>query len=139
EQEIRADKENILSSILPVYRMDDMILEEQLSQFQGDFEAKWKSAALPEDDQKEKTFELGFKILKDIYAKGIIGLNKKYQKDKDNVNYLILLLKNNVKSEVSTAALLTTTSAFSIASEKILADKSVRTDLLLNVLKDRIT
>lgn len=139
QQEIRDDEKNILSSILPVYRMDEKVLEAQLSQYQGDFEAKWKSANLPEDEHKEKTFELGFKILKDIYAKGVIGLNKKYQIEEDNNNYLILLLKNNVKSEVSTAALLTTTSAFSLASEKIVNNKAVRIDILLNVIKDRIT
>ncbi|WP_304067376.1 HD family phosphohydrolase [Pedobacter glucosidilyticus] len=138
-QEIKSDKDNILKSILPVYRLDDKVLEVQLSEYQADFEAKWRSAGLPDDDYKERTFEFGFELLKNIYQKGVIGLNKNYQKEKDNANYLIMLLKNNVKTEVSTATLLTTTSAFSLASERVVENKKVRTDILVNVLKDRIT
>ncbi|KHJ39519.1 phosphodiesterase [Pedobacter glucosidilyticus] len=138
-QEIKSDKDNILKSILPVYRLDDKVLEIQLNEYQADFEAKWRSAGLPDDDYKERTFEFGFELLKNIYQKGIIGLNKSYQKEKDNANYLIMLLKNNVKTEVSTATLLTTTSAFSLASERVVENKKVRTDILVNVLKDRIT
>lgn len=138
-QEIKSDKDNILKSILPVYRLDDKVLEVQLNEYQADFEAKWRSAGLPDDDYKERTFEFGFELLKNIYQKGIIGLNKSYQKEKDNANYLIMLLKNNVKTEVSTATLLTTTSAFSLASERVVENKKVRTDILVNILKDRIT
>ncbi|MRX48482.1 HD family phosphohydrolase [Pedobacter puniceum] len=138
-QEIKSDKDNILKSILPVYRLDEKVLEVQLSEYQADFEAKWRSAGLPDDDYKERTFEFGFELLKNIYQKGVIGLNKNYQKEKDNANYLIMLLKNNVKTEVSTATLLTTTSAFSLASERVVENKKVRTDILVNVLKDRIT
>ncbi|QEK53266.1 HDIG domain-containing protein [Pedobacter aquae] len=138
-QEIKSDKDNILKSILPVYRLDEKVLEVQLSEYQADFEAKWRSAGLPDDDYKERTFEFGFELLKNIYQKGVIGLNKSYQKEKDNANYLMMLLKNNIKTEVSTATLLTTTSAFSLASERVVENKKVRTDILVNVLKDRIT
>lgn len=135
-EEINRDKENILKSILPIYRVDDKVLEKQLNEYQADFEAKWHSANLPDDDYKEDSFEFGFNILQDIYNKGVIGLNKKYQRE--TPNYLISLLKNNVQSDVSTASLLTPASALSTASERIVANKKVRTDILINTIKDRI-
>lgn len=134
--EINRDKENILKSILPIYRVDDKILEKQLNEYQADFESKWHSADLPDNEYKEASFEFGFNVLQDIYNKGIIGLNKKYQKE--TTNYLISLLKNNVQSDVSTASLLTTASALSTISERIVANKKVRTDILINTIKDRI-
>jgi putative nucleotidyltransferase with HDIG domain len=138
-QEIKSDKENIIKSILPVYTVDDKVLETQLNEYQADFEAKWHSAELLDDDLKEKTFEYGFLLLHEVYKKGIIGLNKNFQKNKESSNYLILLLKNNVRSEVSTATLLTGASANSLISEKVVANKKVKTEILINILKDRIT
>src|SRR5690606_29740949 len=87
----------------------------------------------------ERTFEFGFSVLKGLYEKGIIGLNQNYQKNQSDGSYLITLLKNNVRTEVSTATLLTPSSALSQASERIVANKSVRTDILISVIKDRIT
>lgn len=139
-QEIERDKENILKSVLPVYRMNDKIADVQLSQYQADFEARWKEHSLPEDRDKERTFEYGFNVLKDIYSRGIIGLNQNFQKNqKEGSSYLIALLKNNVRAEVSTEALLTTTEAFSLASERIVSHKEIRADILINIIKDRIT
>jgi putative nucleotidyltransferase with HDIG domain len=138
-QEIKSDKENIAKSILPAYTLEEKVLETQLSEYQADFEAKWHSAELLDDDTKEKTFEFGFNLLHEVYRKGIIGLNKNFQKNNDNSNYLILLLKNNVRTEVSTATLLTVTSAYSLVSEKVVANSKVKTEILINVLKDRIT
>jgi putative nucleotidyltransferase with HDIG domain len=138
-QEIKSDKENIAKSILPAYTLDEKVLETQLSEYQADFEAKWNSAELLDNDIKEKTFEFGFNLLHEVYRKGIIGLNKNFQKNNDNSNYLILLLKNNVRTEVSTATLLTVTSAYSLVSEKVVANNKVKTEILINILKDRIT
>jgi putative nucleotidyltransferase with HDIG domain len=138
-QEIKSDKENIAKSILPAYTLEEKVLETQLSEYQADFEAKWHSAELLDDDTKEKTFEFGFNLLHEVYRKGIIGLNKNFQKNNDNSNYLILLLKNNVRTEVSTATLLTVTSAYSLVSEKVVANNKVKTEILINILKDRIT
>ncbi|RRN77235.1 transmembrane HD family protein, partial [Pseudoxanthomonas sp. SGD-10] len=75
-QEIERDRDNILKSVLPVYRLNDKIVDAQLSQYQADFEARWKEYSLPEDDEKERNFEYGFNVLKDIYNRGIIGLNQ---------------------------------------------------------------
>ena len=61
--EIRKDKESILKSVLPVYEVDEKVLQNQILQYQSDFEAKWKNAGLPDDASKSKNFDAGYKIL----------------------------------------------------------------------------
>ncbi len=135
-EEIKKDKESILKYVLPIYELDDKVFENQVSQFQADFEAKWRNAGLKEDKEKERNFNLGYKILQDIYNKGIIGLNKKYQREGDQ--YVISLLKNGVETEISTASLYTKESATVAIGDKLISEKNIETDILLSIIKDRI-
>ncbi|RKD17506.1 transmembrane HD family protein [Pelobium manganitolerans] len=135
--EIRKDKESILKSVLPVYEVDEKVLQNQILQYQSDFEAKWKNAGLPDDASKSKNFDAGYKILENIYARGVIGLNKKYQRDGEQ--YVISLLRNNVETQVSTATLLTQTTAVAKLTDLLVAEKNIHSDLLLDVLKDHIS
>ncbi len=135
--EIKKDKESILKSVLPVYELDENVLQNQLDQYQADFEAKWRNAGLKDNQQKERNFELGYHILEDIYHKGVIGLNKKYQKDGEQ--YLLSLLKNGVETQVSTASLYTQASGIAAAGSKLMNEKNVQADILLPVIKDRIS
>ncbi|HTN21603.1 MAG TPA: HDIG domain-containing protein [Pelobium sp.] len=137
KDEIKKDKESILKSILPVYEVDEKIFEGQALQYQADFEAKWRNAGLKDDGLKTKNFDLGYKILEDIYQRGVIGLNKKYQRDGDQ--YTISLLKDNVETQVSTATLLTQTTAVAKVADELVNEKNIQSDLLLSVIKDRIT
>ena len=136
-EEVTTDKESIKKTILPIYRYNPKIKETQLSQYQADFEAKWRSANLKAGILKEETFKAGIIFLNQIYKVGIIGLNKKYQREGEN--YLIHILDNNVEKELSTATLLTVTTAFTLASEQLTMDKSIARDLLLGLIKDHIT
>ena len=136
-EEVSIDKESIKKSILPIYRFNLKIKETQLNQYQSDFEAKWRSANLKAGIFKEETFKAGIIFLNQIYKTGIIGLNKKYQREGEN--YLIHILDNNVETELSTATLLTVTTAFTLASEQLTMDKSIARDLLLGLIKDHIT
>ena len=136
-EEVTKDKESIKKTILPIYRYNQKIKETQLSQYQADFEAKWRSANLKAGIFKEETFKAGIIFLNQIYKTGIIGLNKKYQREGEN--YLIHILDNNVETELSTATLLTVTTAFTLASEQLTMDKSIARNLLLGLIKDHIT
>nr|WP_294900646.1 HDIG domain-containing metalloprotein [uncultured Pedobacter sp.] len=137
KDEIKKDKESILRSVLPVYEVDEKVFQDQSLQYQADFEAKWRNAGLKDDDQKAKNFDLGFKILEKIYQRGVIGLNKKYQRDGDQ--YVISLLRNNVETQVSTATLFTQTTAVAKVADELVNEKNIQSDLLLSVIKDRIT
>lgn len=134
--EIKKDKEAILKYVLPIYELDDKVFENQVDQYQADFEAKWRNAGLKDDKVKERNFNLGFTILQGIYKKGVIGLNKKYQRDADH--YVISLLKNGVETQISTASLYTQISATVAIGDQLIAEKNIQTDLLLSVIKDRV-
>ena len=136
-EEIKSDKSSILQFVLPVYEFNPDVFQAQADQFQADFEAKWRNSGLKDDTQKEKNFEAGYKILQDIYSKGIIGLNKKYQRDGEN--YTISLLRNGFENKVSTAELYTQASAIVIAGNTLVKQPNISSDLLLSILKDRIT
>lgn len=135
--EIKQDKASILRYVLPVYEVDDKVFQDQADQYQADFEAKWRNAGLKDDPIKDKNFNAGYQILEDIYNRGVIGLNKKYQRDGDQ--YAISLIKDGVETEVSTASLYTTSSAIADAGKKLVGDKNIQSDLLLSIIKDRIT
>lgn len=134
--EIKKDKENILKYVLPIYELDDKVFENQVLQFQADFEAKWRNNGFKDDKEKERSFKLGYIILQDIYKKGVIGLNKKYQRDGDH--YVISFLKNGVETQISSASLYTQISAVVTINEQLILEKNIQTDLLLAVIKDRI-
>ncbi|TKB99268.1 HDIG domain-containing protein [Pedobacter cryophilus] len=136
-EEIKSDKESILKFVLPVYEIDNKVVENQISQYQADFEVKWKNAGLKDGKEKELNFNLGTKILRDIYDRGVIGLNKKYQRDGDQ--YVISLLKNGVEEQLSTSSLYTQVSATAAVAELIAKEKEAETTILLSVIKDRIT
>ncbi|TAF45150.1 MAG: HDIG domain-containing protein [Sphingobacteriales bacterium] len=136
-EEVKADKESIKKSVLPIYRFNYKIKEIQLSHYQADFEAKWRQSNLQNPILKEKTFKAGLIFLNNAYQKGIIGLNKKYQRNSQH--YPISILENSHETEQSTATLLTVTSAFSLASEQFTTDNTIESALLLNLIKDHIT
>jgi cyclic-di-AMP phosphodiesterase PgpH len=136
-EEVMTDKESIKKSILPIYRFNHKIKATQLSQYQADFEAKWRQSNLQNPLLKENTFTAGFKFLDNVYNKGIIGLNKKYQRN--DQNYLITVLNNNQETETSTATLLTVSLAFGQAGELLTKNKAIASDILLHLIKDHIT
>lgn len=136
-EEIKKDKESILKSVLPVYELDEKVFQDQILQYQSDFEAKWRNSGLKDDVIKTKNFDLGYNILKDIYDKGVIGLNKKYQRDGNN--YIVSLLRNNVETQVSTATLYTQASAVAAAGNQLINQKNIESDILLSIIKDRVS
>ncbi|WP_082911378.1 HD family phosphohydrolase [Pedobacter psychrophilus] len=136
-EEIKDDKESILKSILPVYEIDNQVLQNQADQYRADFEAKWKNAGLKDDANKVLNFDTGFQILQNIYQKGVIGLNKKYQRD--GAQYVISLLKNNYETQVSTASLYTQASATLEAGQELINKRNIEADIILGIIKDRIS
>ncbi len=135
-EEIKKDKEEIVKSVLPVYKIDEKVFSDQTQQFQADFDAKWRNAGLKDDESKTKNYDVGYQLLAKIYNRGVIGLNKKYQRNGDQ--YVISLLRDNVESQISTGALNTTASALSSLKQDLEKEKNTQSDLLYSVLKDRI-
>ncbi len=136
--EVNADRQSIKKSVLPIYHINEKVKEAQLAQFQADFEAKWSNAKIDNPLIKAQTFNQGFKLLNQVYERGVIGLNKKYQPE-DNDDYLISLISNNEEIQISTATLYDVPKAYIFVGSQLVATKGIVSNLLLSVIKDHIT
>lgn len=98
-EEIAKDKEDILKTVLPIYQKDNQVVENELDGFYSEFETKWRSSGLPES-QKNIYFSAGNNLLKDIYDRGLMSPEKKYQRFGENYNFS--LLQNNISTQLNT-------------------------------------
>ncbi|WCT14683.1 HD family phosphohydrolase [Mucilaginibacter jinjuensis] len=133
-QEIESDKASALKTIKPVYQLDSDIKEEQEDGFKNDFEIKWHDAGI-NDHLKPRYLTVGLNLLGDIYDKGVLTLNVKYQHNADN--YPVTILNHNVASEKNTADLYTKEQALAYC-EKVLNTTTLDKAFLLNMLQNRV-
>src|SRR6201999_96712 len=83
QQEIENDQQAALRSITPVYQLDMDLAQNQIEGFKNDLEIKWHDSGI-EDRKKQNYLLTGENLLKDIYDKGILSLNPKYQQSQQN-------------------------------------------------------
>src|SRR5437588_6567097 len=103
-QEIENDRQEALRSVTPVYQFDADVEAQQIDGYKNDFEIKWHNAGI-NDRQKEVYFNAGLNLLKEIYQKGLLSLNPKYQQNQQN--YPITILDKNVATDKNTADVFT--------------------------------
>ena len=135
QQEIQNDTRSALASITPIYQVDNDVSAGQLEAFKQDFEIKWHGAGIA-DHLKTSYYQAGYDLLKEIYDRGVLTLNPKYQQVAPN--YPITVLVKNVASDKSTSEFYTKEKSLAYADQAL----SKRTDLdkafLLNLLQSHI-
>ena len=110
QSELEKDRENVLKSVYPVYDHHTQVAEQQLAQFETDLPEKWQTAGLDTLGESLATYQqIGQQLLADIYKRGVIALNNKFQRDQTNYNFT--LLTNNVAKQLNTAGVFTTETA----------------------------
>src|SRR5690606_16452383 len=110
QAELDKDREHVLKSVYPVYNHNTQVAEQELTRFETDFPEKWQAAGLDSLDESQAAYErVGTQLLTDIYKRGIIALNNKFQGDRTNYNFT--LLTDNVAKQVNTASVFTTETA----------------------------
>lgn len=114
--QLQKDKENALNAILPIYELDARIEQTQLNNYRKEFDLQWK-VKYTDNKNRSNIFTIGLQLLEEFYNKGIINLNKKYQKS--GLDYTITLSDNNVATVVSTASLLTVERAIQITKSRL--------------------
>lgn len=134
-QEIDNDKLSALGSINPIYQLDDEIGKQEVEKYKNNFEIKWRTAELKEN-QKEEYLKLGIDQLEKIYQTGILALNKKYQRGSEN--YRITMLKNNVATDKSTNELYTVEKALSRSDEEFSKYKDINKSFLIVLVQDHL-
>jgi len=135
DAELDADKEAAIKSITPLYQFDESIAKQNLEGYKTDFEIKWRRSGFKED-LKAKYFETGYNLLKEVYDKGVVSLNKKYQKE--SPNYRVSILNNNVATESNTSQLFTREGALKYIDEAISQYKNLDKTFLMSVIEDRL-
>lgn len=135
DAELEADKDAALKSVTPLYQFDESVAKQNLEGYKTDFEIKWRRTGFKEN-LKAKYFEVGYNLLKEVYDKGVVSLNNKYQKE--STNYHISVLHNNIATEVNTLQLYTRETALKYIGDAIAAYQNLDKTFLLSVIDDRL-
>lgn len=133
--ELDADKDAARRSISPIYEFDPQVEKQELENFKNDFEIKWHNAALNEK-QKEAYLHLGTNLLATIYQKGVLALNKKFQRPAEN--YDVTLLFNKIAQNKNTSEMFTRESALNYCDRVLNQHHEIDRPFLIGLLQDHI-
>lgn len=134
--EIEADRDIILKSVLPIYQNNEEIVLRSKENYNSEFETKWRNSGI---DGSEKAIyqQYGTRLLKEVYARGIINPIKKYQQS--NRYYNFSLVENNVSRQQNTVVVFTSNTAENYISKQLAKTKNLEnSDWLLKLLKGHI-
>jgi len=135
QSEIENDEKTALASITPIYQADDDIGSHEQDGFKSDLEVKWHNAGIK--DYKKAEFVLaGDNLLKEIYNRGILNLNPKYQQNAEN--YKITILDKNVATDKNTADLFTKQKALAYCNQVLSSRGDLDKAFLLNLISSRL-
>ena len=136
-EEIEKDRDDILKSVLPIYQLDIQVVENELDRYNSEFETMWRSSGIPQV-KKEKYFLVGSTILKDIYNRGLMTPEKKYQTYGENYNFS--LLKNNVSSQLNTADALYVSNAQQLIRDRVTKNGDIENkDWLIQLISSHLS
>lgn len=106
--QLTTDRDEALQNVLPIYKYNDDVFKDQREAFLNEFDVKWKSNALVENE-KEINKQRALSMLESVYKKGIIGVVPKHQKN--GKYYDFSLLNANVSTKSNSQDVFTTESA----------------------------
>ena len=139
QAELDKDRENVLKSVYPIYDNHTQVSEQQLTQFETDLPEKWQTGGLDTLEENADSYEqVGKQLLTDIYKKGVIALNNKFQGEQTHYNFT--LLTDNVAKQVNTATVFTRESALEFIKKALSRRSAIKQkDWLAEVLGDYIS
>ena len=129
---IEADRNIILKSVLPIYQNNEEIVLRSVENYNSEFEAKWRNSGI-EGSEKAIYQQYGARLLKEVYARGILNPIKKYQQS--NRYYNFSLVQNNVARQLNTVVVFTSNTAENHISKQLANTKNLKNaDWLLKLL-----
>ncbi|WP_325384604.1 HDIG domain-containing metalloprotein [Mucilaginibacter sp.] len=135
QPEIDSDRQAALRSVTPIYQLDDEVAMQALEGYKNDFDIKWHDAGLKEP-QKQSYFNAGEQLLKNIYSKGLLSLNAKYQQNQQN--YAITVLDKNVATDKNTADMFTKDKAVAYCDQELSRRKNLDKTFVLDLVQNRL-
>lgn len=134
--EIEKDREEILKSVLPIYKNDTESAQNAISAFNSEFEIKWRTSGIP-DAEKEIYKAQAIGLLKEIYKRGLYDPVKKFQRYGTNYNFS--LLTNNVSTQLNTADAFLLQSALDFAKSTVNNNGKIKNkEWLLKLIKNHL-
>ncbi|WP_379092023.1 HD family phosphohydrolase [Pedobacter sp. UC225_65] len=133
--QLNTDKSEALNNVLPIYRYNEDVFKGQSEAFLNEFDVKWKSAALVEND-KEQTRQAALRMLELVYKKGVIGLTAKHQKD--DKHYDFSLVDNNVSTKTNSQDVFTTESALDYFKNNFRSTNLKIRDVVVNLVESHL-
>ncbi len=135
QQEIESDEKSALASVTPIYQLDDDLGNRQREGFKTDFAIKWHTAGL-KDRQRSEYLDEGDQLLKEVYDKGIVSPNSKYQQVAEN--YKVTVLNKNVATDKNTADLFTKDQALAYCDKALNQHPDLDKAFLLDLISNRL-
>lgn len=135
QQEIESDRQEALRSVTPAYQFDADVEAQQIDGYKSDFEIKWHNSGI-NNNQKEVYFNTGENLLKEIYEKGLLSLNPKYQQNQQN--YPIMILDKNVATDKNTGDVFTKERALAYCDQVLSKRKNIDKTFILDLVQNRL-
>lgn len=133
--QVAIDKNDALENVLPIYTFNKEMIANIEEAYLNEFDVKWRSNGLPEAE-KETNKQSSLKLLKAIYAKGIISLNNKHQKGQ--AHYDFSLLSDNVSTTYSSQDVFTVQSALAYFKDNFASVDLRIKDVVVNLVEDHL-
>lgn len=133
-REFETDKKAVLASVLPIYQLQPDVNRQMIDGFRNDLEVKWHNAGIS-DRLKERYIAVGNQLINQVYTKGLLILNAKYQQNTEN--YPITILDRNIAVNKNTADIYTKEKAIAYCSRALSDRTDVDKAFLLDLLQNR--
>lgn len=139
QAELDKDRENVLKSVYPIYGQNPQAAEQQLAQFETDLPERWQTGGLDTLNENLNTYrQVGTQILSEIYKRGVIALNNKFQGTQTHYNFT--LLTDNVAKQSNTATVFTVETAMEYVGKTISGRQNIKQkDWLIDLLGNYVS
>lgn len=137
--ELERDRENIFSTIYPIYDHATHVKEQNISRYESEFSDKWRAGGMDTlATNPEVYLEVGKELLSNVYARGVMSLHNKFQKE-NRPDYNFSLLEGNVSRQLNTVNVFTIEKAWDHVADALSRHRAIEhEEWLLNTLKDYI-
>ena len=150
QEELNRDREQILKTVQPIYKLNSSASKGQIDQFNTDIAEKWQISNMDSLAQQDLDVyqSVGNALLNYVYSRGIISLNNRYQNkgnpsdriDKTQSQYNFTLIHENIAQQKNTADIFTIESANQYIQESLAKNNKIdRKRWLSEILKNYIT
>lgn len=135
DPQVATDRKDALENVLPIYQYDANVFKSQGDAFLTEFDVKWKSNALAENEN-EAYRHRAYGMLERVYKRGIIAQVAQHQK---NGNYYdFSLLNDNVSRKASTQDVFTAESALNFFKENFQATNNRIKNVVLELIESHL-